>query len=118
MISTKDAEEILNRDNPSLIKRVKNDEDLPNTVLPSKPENEGQKSGNTLVQLVKKSNEDDSKKKALNKPITTCESVLKNLDTIDNSIVNLWKDSNLKSQYKKLLDDIIEKAEGLKKHVS
>ena len=55
---------------------------------------------------------------ARNKPLTCCENALKNLNDIDNDIVYRWTDDGTRRKYARLLEDISQLVEELKKHVS
>ena len=55
---------------------------------------------------------------ARNKPISSCESALKNLGEIDSDIVKRWTDAKTRAKYVKLLNDLSKVIEDLKKHVA
>ena len=112
--ATQKAEKILNGE--EII-----DEPKPAPVNPSDPPKEvveEDKKDDSFQSELESALHDKLASDARNKPITSCESALKNLGEIDQDIVNRWTDTKTKQRYARLLDDIAKVIEELKKHVS
>ena len=87
-------------------------------VNPKSDENIINSETESLLETVTNINDSVLNEKALNKPITTLEKVLKDLSSVDKDIVQSRKQQEQTVNYKKLLNEIKTKVEGLEKYVS
>ena len=93
-----------------------NNQDVKTDVIkqPDDNEKQNQKFQEDLESALHKKLANDAR----NKPISSCESALKNLGDIDQDIVDRWTDEKTRSQYIRLLNDLSKVVEELKKHVA
>lgn len=79
---------------------------------------EQQPSHQTIQDKIADAIQNKSVQDAKLKPIKCCENALLQLSAVDIDLVNHWKEADLKTNFNKLLDDIIKKVVDLKGHVN